>query len=187
MSSLSLSFFPSLPPSLLRFSRGGLHLDTKLFSTAHSRPPVVIYCYYTHIKNCSLTHGCGTKPSERTCLFPPLCVADVSVRYKHGRLVLEVPLPSRNENCLFFLRPMLMSVGDLITDLQREDPGLTASIISKGMCHNEEAPVSCAHDGRTTFSRCSQSGGFFVAARFSVSFTRLKCKGSKKLISNSGA
>nr|XP_046272630.1 calcium uniporter regulatory subunit MCUb, mitochondrial-like isoform X2 [Scatophagus argus] len=57
--------------------------------------------------------------------------SDVSLKYKYGRLVLEVPLPSRNEKCLFFLRPMLMSVGDLITDLQREDPGVTASIFSK--------------------------------------------------------
>uniref|UniRef100_UPI0037E753B5 calcium uniporter protein, mitochondrial-like n=1 Tax=Semicossyphus pulcher TaxID=241346 RepID=UPI0037E753B5 len=59
----------------------------------------------------------------------PSC--DVSLRYKYGRLVLEVPLPSRNENCLFYLRPMLMSIGDLITDLQREDPGVTASVCSK--------------------------------------------------------
>lgn len=57
--------------------------------------------------------------------------SDVSLKYKYGRLVLEVPLPSRNEKCLFFLRPMLMSVGDLITDLQREDPGVTASVFSK--------------------------------------------------------
>ncbi|CAJ1052402.1 calcium uniporter protein%2C mitochondrial-like [Xyrichtys novacula] len=56
--------------------------------------------------------------------------SDVSLNYKYGRLVLEVPLPSRNENCLFYLRPMLMSVGDLITDLKREDPGVTASILS---------------------------------------------------------
>nr|XP_020484301.1 calcium uniporter protein, mitochondrial-like [Labrus bergylta] len=61
--------------------------------------------------------------------LPPSC--DVSLSYKYGRLVLEVPLPSRNENCLFYLRPMLMSVGDLITDLQREDPGVTASVLSK--------------------------------------------------------
>lgn len=40
-------------------------------------------------------------------------------------------MPSRNEKCLFFLRPMLMSVGDLITDLRREDPGVTASVLSK--------------------------------------------------------
>ncbi|CAK6958557.1 calcium uniporter regulatory subunit MCUb%2C mitochondrial-like [Scomber scombrus] len=57
--------------------------------------------------------------------------SDVSLKYKHGRLVLEVPLPSRSENCLFFLRPMLMSVGDLIDDLQREDPGAAASVLSK--------------------------------------------------------
>ncbi|XP_044045590.1 calcium uniporter protein, mitochondrial-like isoform X2 [Siniperca chuatsi] len=57
--------------------------------------------------------------------------SDVSLKYKYGRLVLEVPLPSRNEKCLFFLRPMLMNVGDLITDLQREDPGATASIYCK--------------------------------------------------------
>lgn len=57
--------------------------------------------------------------------------SDVSLRYKYGRLVLEVPLPSRNEKCLFYLRPMLMSVGDLIADLQREDPGAMASIFSK--------------------------------------------------------
>ncbi|XP_068606692.1 calcium uniporter protein, mitochondrial-like [Brachionichthys hirsutus] len=57
--------------------------------------------------------------------------SDVSLKYKYGRLVLEVPLPSRNEKCLFFLRPMLMTVGDLITDLQREDPGAIASVFSK--------------------------------------------------------
>lgn len=57
--------------------------------------------------------------------------SDASLKYKYGRLVLEVPLPSRNEKCLFFLRPMLMSVGDLIADLRREDPGATASIFSK--------------------------------------------------------
>ncbi|XP_068177874.1 calcium uniporter protein, mitochondrial-like [Antennarius striatus] len=57
--------------------------------------------------------------------------SDVSLKYKYGRLVLEVPLPSRNEKCLFYLRPMLMTVGDLITDLQREDPGAIASVFSK--------------------------------------------------------
>ncbi|XP_068445394.1 calcium uniporter protein, mitochondrial-like [Clinocottus analis] len=57
--------------------------------------------------------------------------SDVSLRYKYGRLVLEVPLPSRKEKCLFFLRPMLMNVGDLIADLHREDPGTTTSIFSK--------------------------------------------------------
>lgn len=52
------------------------------------------------------------------------------MKYKYGRLVLEVPLPSRKEKCLFFLRPMLMNVGDLISDLQKEDPGVTTASIS---------------------------------------------------------
>ncbi|MEQ2219526.1 hypothetical protein XENOCAPTIV_019236, partial [Xenoophorus captivus] len=56
----------------------------------------------------------------------------VSLKHQHGRLVLEVPLPSRKEKCLFFLRPMLMTVGDLIADLQREDSGATASLLSTG-------------------------------------------------------
>lgn len=57
--------------------------------------------------------------------------SDVSLKYKYDRLVLEVPLPSRNEKCVFFLRPMLMNVGDLIADLQTEDPGVRASVLSK--------------------------------------------------------
>ncbi|KAM6940338.1 calcium uniporter protein, mitochondrial-like [Xenentodon cancila] len=57
--------------------------------------------------------------------------SDLSLKYKHGCLVLEVPLPSRNEKCLFFLRPMSMSVGDLIADLQREDSGAAVSVFSK--------------------------------------------------------
>ncbi|KAK2817147.1 hypothetical protein Q5P01_025338 [Channa striata] len=56
--------------------------------------------------------------------------SDLSLKYKHGRLALEVPLPSRNEKCLFYLRPMLMSVGELIGDLQKEDPGVAASVFS---------------------------------------------------------
>ncbi|XP_028272910.1 calcium uniporter protein, mitochondrial-like [Parambassis ranga] len=56
--------------------------------------------------------------------------SDVSLQHKHGRFILEVPLPSRNEKCLFFLRPMLMSVGDLIADLQKEDPGASVSVFS---------------------------------------------------------
>ncbi|XP_028974213.2 calcium uniporter regulatory subunit MCUb, mitochondrial [Esox lucius] len=59
-------------------------------------------------------------------LAPP---NDVWLQYKHGRPVLAVPLPSRQENCLFFLRPMLMTVGDLLHDLQREDPGVTSASV----------------------------------------------------------
>ncbi|XP_061684660.1 calcium uniporter protein, mitochondrial-like [Syngnathoides biaculeatus] len=64
---------------------------------------------------------CSTRP-------PP---TDVSLRYKHGRLALEVTLTCRSETCLFFLQPMLMTVGDLVNELQREDPGAAATVLSK--------------------------------------------------------
>ncbi|XP_027001699.2 calcium uniporter protein, mitochondrial-like [Tachysurus fulvidraco] len=55
--------------------------------------------------------------------------SDLSVQYKHGRPVLALPLPSRQEKCLFHLRPMLSTVSDFICDIQREDPGVsTASV-----------------------------------------------------------
>ncbi|XP_057700110.1 calcium uniporter regulatory subunit MCUb, mitochondrial-like isoform X1 [Corythoichthys intestinalis] len=60
---------------------------------------------------------------------PP--TAEVSLKYKHGRLALEVPLTCRSETCLFFLQPMLMTVGDLVSELQKEDPGATAAVLSK--------------------------------------------------------
>ncbi|KAM9476880.1 calcium uniporter protein, mitochondrial-like isoform 2-T2 [Clarias gariepinus] len=56
--------------------------------------------------------------------------SDLSVQYKHGRPVLALPLPSRQETCLFQLRPMLSTVSDLIQDIQREDPGVTASVLT---------------------------------------------------------
>lgn len=71
----------------------------------------------------------GKQQAFFSCTASPS--SDVSLRYKYDRLVLEVPLPSRNEKCLFFLRPMLMNVGDLIADLQKEDPGVRASVLSK--------------------------------------------------------
>ncbi|KAJ8407590.1 hypothetical protein AAFF_G00274470 [Aldrovandia affinis] len=62
---------------------------------------------------------CSTLPPSR----------DITVQYKYGRPVMVVPLPSRNEDCLFFLRPMLMSVADFIEDIQREDPGVTSAVL----------------------------------------------------------
>ncbi|XP_053535835.1 calcium uniporter protein, mitochondrial isoform X2 [Ictalurus punctatus] len=56
---------------------------------------------------------------------------DLSVQYRHGRPVLALPLPSRQEKCLFHLRPMISTVSDFIHDIQREDPGIsTASVLT---------------------------------------------------------
>ncbi|KAI5107748.1 calcium uniporter protein, mitochondrial, partial [Silurus meridionalis] len=62
------------------------------------------------------------------CLFH---VVELSVHYKYGRPVLALPLPSRQEKCLFHLRPMVSNVNDFILDIQREDPGVsTVSVLS---------------------------------------------------------
>nr|XP_023655285.1 calcium uniporter regulatory subunit MCUb, mitochondrial [Paramormyrops kingsleyae] len=58
---------------------------------------------------------------------------DLSVEYKHGRPALTLPLPSRKESCLFFLRPMLTTVGDFLRDVQKEDPGVSqATVLTTG-------------------------------------------------------
>ncbi|XP_078499481.1 calcium uniporter regulatory subunit MCUb, mitochondrial-like [Lissotriton helveticus] len=56
---------------------------------------------------------------------------DVTVNYKHGLPVINVPLPSRKELCQFTVKPMVMTVGHFLQDMQREDKGIdTASILS---------------------------------------------------------
>ncbi|XP_046900780.1 calcium uniporter regulatory subunit MCUb, mitochondrial-like [Hypomesus transpacificus] len=57
--------------------------------------------------------------------------SDVCVQYRHDRVVLEVTLPSRQERCQFFLRPVVMTAGELLSELQREDPGVTARLLTK--------------------------------------------------------
>ncbi|KAJ8281080.1 hypothetical protein GJAV_G00063280 [Gymnothorax javanicus] len=54
---------------------------------------------------------------------------ELTIQYKYGRPVLTMPLPSRKEHCRFFLRPMLMNMGDLIEDIQREDGGVTFATV----------------------------------------------------------
>ncbi|XP_055757187.1 calcium uniporter regulatory subunit MCUb, mitochondrial-like [Salvelinus fontinalis] len=69
------------------------------------------------------------RPVHYYSTLPP--ATDISVQYKYGRPVLSLPLPSRSELCQFSLRPMLMTVTDFLSDIQREDPGVvTAAVLS---------------------------------------------------------
>lgn len=43
--------------------------------------------------------------------------------------MLTLPLPSRQEHCLFWLRPMLTSVDHFLSDIRREDPGVTSAAV----------------------------------------------------------
>ncbi|XP_015200655.1 calcium uniporter regulatory subunit MCUb, mitochondrial [Lepisosteus oculatus] len=56
---------------------------------------------------------------------------DITVEHRYGRPVVALPLPSRKERCRFTLRPLLMTVGDFVQDIQREDKGVTSvSVLS---------------------------------------------------------
>ncbi|XP_029610531.1 calcium uniporter regulatory subunit MCUb, mitochondrial [Salmo trutta] len=67
------------------------------------------------------------RPVHYYSTLPP--ATDISVQYKYGRPVLSLPLPSRSELCQFSLRPMLMTVTDLLSDIQREDPGVAIAAV----------------------------------------------------------
>jgi len=54
----------------------------------------------------------------------PTSGPEIKVRYEHGLAILSVPLPSRDENCLFTLRPITSTLGDFIDQLQAEDRGV---------------------------------------------------------------
>ncbi|KAM4611536.1 calcium uniporter protein, mitochondrial-like [Polymixia lowei] len=57
---------------------------------------------------------------------------DLCIQYRYGGPVLSVPLPSREEECRFYLRPMLMSVGDLLDHIRAEDPGVITAALLNG-------------------------------------------------------
>ena len=42
---------------------------------------------------------------------------------------LTVPLPSRNEPCIFVLKPVTHTIGDLLAMLKTEDPGIDRVVI----------------------------------------------------------
>ena len=49
---------------------------------------------------------------------------DVTCTYRNGFVVLTLPLPSRNEECEFTLRPVSNTVKNLISFVQDEDGGV---------------------------------------------------------------
>jgi hypothetical protein len=53
----------------------------------------------------------------------------VVVEMEHGLPHVTVPLPSRNEPCIFALRPVTHNVGDFLNMLRLEDPGIDRAVI----------------------------------------------------------
>ncbi|KAK9302843.1 hypothetical protein QLX08_005254 [Tetragonisca angustula] len=56
--------------------------------------------------------------------------ADVVVSYHRGLPRITVPLPSRKEQCVFTLKPITHTVGDLIQMLKKEDRGIDRATVT---------------------------------------------------------
>ncbi|XP_076281631.1 mitochondrial calcium uniporter [Lasioglossum baleicum] len=57
-------------------------------------------------------------------------VSDVTVTYHRGLPKITVPLPSRKEQCVFTLKPITHTVGDLVKMLKREDRGIDRATVT---------------------------------------------------------
>lgn len=54
---------------------------------------------------------------------------EATVEMEQGLPHLTVPLPSRNEPCIFVLKPVTHTIGDLVAMLKLEDPGIDRVIV----------------------------------------------------------
>ncbi|XP_061101906.1 calcium uniporter regulatory subunit MCUb, mitochondrial-like [Conger conger] len=108
---------------VVKLSAGVLRCSLPYYTVARNRT--------TPIKLLSKIRSKQLKWGHQSVLFYSTTAPsnDISVVYKYGRPVLTIPLPSRKEDCLFFLRPMLMNVGDFIEDIQREDAGVATAMV----------------------------------------------------------
>ena len=55
--------------------------------------------------------------------------SEVAIEINQGLPHLTVPLPSRNEPCIFVLKPVTHTIGDLLAMLKTEDPGIDRVVI----------------------------------------------------------
>ncbi|XP_066488087.1 calcium uniporter regulatory subunit MCUb, mitochondrial isoform X2 [Tiliqua scincoides] len=66
----------------------------------------------------------GNLRHSRKAPFSTLVPTDVTINYKHGLPAITLTLPSRKERCQFTIKPMMMTVGDFLQDIQREDKAI---------------------------------------------------------------
>lgn len=70
-------------------------------------------------------------PSDPPAAPSPTTRDDAStlrVTMRHGLPQLTVPLPSRNEPCVFTLKPVTCSLGDFLSMLRQEDAGIDRAV-----------------------------------------------------------
>uniref|UniRef100_A0A8C6S109 Calcium uniporter regulatory subunit MCUb n=1 Tax=Nannospalax galili TaxID=1026970 RepID=A0A8C6S109_NANGA len=69
---------------------------------------------------------------------------EITVSCRHGRPLITLTLPSRNERCQFAVEPMLSTVGSFLQDLQNEDKGIKTAVIVTA--DGSEIPASTLMD-----------------------------------------
>ncbi|XP_033339320.2 mitochondrial calcium uniporter isoform X2 [Megalopta genalis] len=75
-----------------------------------------------------LTEGKTTKNEGQGPLA--IRVPEVTVTFHRGLPKITVPLPSRREQCVFTLKPITHTVGDLIKMLKKEDRGIDRATVT---------------------------------------------------------
>lgn len=91
----------------------------------------------------------------RTFPFRPLrtlTTSSVEIEFKDGLANITVPLPSRNESCVFQLKPFHNTIGDFIDILKEEDRGIDrASIyLSDGSRLSRNSPIELIFEDNFT-------------------------------------
>ena len=80
----------------------------------------VLVCSHTIFKINVLISD-SSSPTTSSSLVVP---TTVSVEVVQGLPHLTVPLPSRNEPCIFVMKPVTHTIGDLVMMLKTEDHGI---------------------------------------------------------------
>jgi len=134
-------FKPFVQPSFSTFSttRSALsansYTSNPLFkslsqSTYGSSNPTKILC--SNVSNSAKTPGSSPASASQTHTIAseiPSQPDGISISVHHGLPHLTVPLPSRNEKCVFVLRPITHNIGDLLDMLKTEDHGIDRAVI----------------------------------------------------------
>lgn len=81
------------------------------------------------VRFCSTIESPSVRENLTTELKDNQKDAKVTVQVIQGLPHMTVPLPSRNEPCIFVLKPVTHTIGDLIMMLKTEDPGIDRVII----------------------------------------------------------
>jgi len=108
---------------------------------------------YSHLP--SISH-CSTLPSTTQSNPPVKTLTDINI--VNGLPHITVPLPSRDEHCVFALKPISNTVGDFLEMLKDEDKGIDRAVIknSAGVRISGRTSIQTLFDQRFVLELNSQ-------------------------------